>query len=384
MSPFATRRFLILIAFVAASIALVSCQSSDPEAESDASDPSAEAPTAESDTARADSTAAPLRITMLDVGQGESILLESPGGQTVLYDGGTNSADVLGQLRALEVESIDLVIASHPDEDHIGGLDEVIEAYAPRFVLDNGLAHTTRTYERYLDAIEAAGSQLIPPERQDIEFGPVTLEVVPPPGDESFGQNDNSVGFLLRYGDFLMSSYGDAERNQFEWLLDTHPDLFPDVQVHKSSHHASRNGDIAPVLERIQPEVVLASLGADNRYGHPHDEALLRYDRMGATVYRTDRHGTIRVQAYPDGSYEVEPAMSVAAIIEARCVNVNSAAPDELVRITNVGPATAEGIVSARPFSSLNDLARVNGLATASIEAIKTQGLACAEGYIAD
>ena len=144
---------------------------------------------------------------MLDVGQGESILLESPGGQTVLYDGGTNSADVLGQLRALEVESIDLVIASHPDEDHIGGLDEVIEAYAPRFVLDNGLAHTTRTYERYLDAIEAAGSQLIPPERQTIEFGPVTLEVVPPPGDESFGQNDNSVGFsaaLWRLSDVVV------------------------------------------------------------------------------------------------------------------------------------------------------------------------------------
>ena len=379
MSPSGMPRILVLIAFVTASIAFAGCQSSDPDAESDASASSAEAPTTESDSARADSTAAPLRITMLDVGQGEAILLESPGGQTVLYDGGTNSADVLGQLRALDIETIDLVVASHPDEDHIGGLDEVIAAYAPRFVLDNGLAHTTQTYERYLDAIEEAGSQLISPERQTIEFGPVALEVVPPPGDESLGQNDNSVGFLLRYGDFTMSFYGDAERDQFEWLLDTHPDLFPDVQVHKSSHHASRNGDIAPVLERIQPEVVLASLGADNRYGHPHDAALLRYDRIGAEVYRTDRHGTIRLRAYPDGTYEVEPAMSVAAIIEARCVNVNSAAPDELVRITNVGPATAQGIIAARPFSSLDDLARVDGLATASIEAIKTQGLACAE-----
>lgn len=379
MSNLVTTRLLALLACLIAGAILVGCQSPDPETESDADDPSAEAQTAESDTARADSAAAPLRITMLDVGQGESILLESPGGQTVLYDGGTNSADVLGQLRALDIETIDLVVASHPDEDHIGGLDEVIAAYAPRFVLDNGLAHTTRTYERYLDAIEEAGSQLIPPERQTIEFGPVALEVVPPPGNESFGQNDNSVGFLLRYGDFTASFYGDAERKQFEWLLDTHPDLFPNVQVHKSSHHASRNGDIAPVLERIQPEVVLASLGADNRYGHPHDEALLRYDRMGATVYRTDRHGTIRLRAYPDGSYEVEPAISVAAIIEARCVNVNRAAPDELVRITNVGPATAKGIISARPFSSLDDLARVDGLATASIEAIKTQGLACAE-----
>ena len=377
MRTLAPTRLLALLAVVVAGFVLIGCQSPAPAEES--SDATDEASSTASDTARANRTAAPLRITMLDVGQGEAILLESPGGQTVLYDGGTNSADVLGQLRALEVESIDLVVASHPDEDHIGGLDEVIAAYAPRFVLDNGLAHTTQTYERYLDAIEEAGSQLIPPERQTIEFGPVALEVVPPPGDESFGQNDNSVGFLLRYGDFLMSSYGDAERDQFEWLLDAHPDLFPDVQVHKSSHHASRNGDIAPVLEKIQPEVVLASLGADNSYGHPHDAALLRYDRIGAEVYRTDRHGTIRLRAYADGTYEVEPAMSVAAIIEARCVNVNRAAPDELVRITNVGPVTAEGIIAARPFRSLDDLARVDGLATASIAAIKTQGLACAE-----
>ena len=165
MSNLVTTRLIALLAFLIAGVVFVGCQSSDPETESDADDPSAEAQTTESDTARADRTAAPLRITMLDVGQGESILLESPGGQTILYDGGTNSADVLGQLRALDIKTIDLVVASHPDEDHIGGLDEVIAAYAPRFVLDNGLAHTTQTYERYLDAIEDAGSQFIPPER---------------------------------------------------------------------------------------------------------------------------------------------------------------------------------------------------------------------------
>lgn len=375
-------RSLVLLIALSTVLLLTGCEVPESEPNGDPSPPE-EAPAVEEDTEAtpaAEDDSEGLRITMIDVGQGDAVLLESPEGQTVLYDGGPARGNVLDQLRGLEVESIDLVIASHPHEDHIGGLRFVIEAYEPELVIDSGMPHTTRAYERYLDAIEAAGSQLLDnPERQPIEFGPATLELVPPPQNDDLGLNDNSVGFILTYGDFQASFYGDAEHDQFEWLLEHHSDLFPDVQVHKASHHASRNGDVREVVEQLRPDVVIAGIGQDNRYGHPHDEALLLYEAVGADFYSTDRHGSIQIDAYTSGRFEIDTALDAEALAEARCVNINQAAPDELERLTNVGASTAEGIVATRPFGSIADLERVSGLAESTVTEIKDQGLACVE-----
>jgi beta-lactamase superfamily II metal-dependent hydrolase len=117
------------------------------------------------------SDAAALEIVFFDVGHGDAVLIRPPTGQTPRYDGGEGRVDLLPKLRGLDVDELSLVIASHKHADHIGDLPEVIRFYRPRFVMASGIPHTTRTYERFLQAIEAAGSQLLEPTRRSIRLG---------------------------------------------------------------------------------------------------------------------------------------------------------------------------------------------------------------------
>ena len=244
-----------------------------------------------------------LLVIFLDVGQGDAVLIQAPTGQNVLYDGGRYADRALELLQARGVTKLDLVIASHADFDHIHGLVEVVRFYKPRFFLDNALPHTTQTYAELLQAVQAAGSQLLEPTARTITLGDVTLRILPPPGDASLGQNDNSVGVMVSYGSFRASLTGDSEGA--EWNYWDGLGVLEPVQVHKASHHGSANGDIPLTMSRLEPETVVVSVGAGNSYGHPTDEALRLYAAVGAEVYRTDLQGTITVAAQADGSYTV-------------------------------------------------------------------------------
>lgn len=255
-----------------------------------------------------------LEVHFIDVGQGDSVLIRSPSGQNVLYDGGRRDDDALAYLQSVGVTSLDLVIASHPDADHIGGLEEVVRYYQPRFFLDNGLPHTTQTYFGLLEAVEAAGAQVIAPTARTISLGDASLQVIPPPGQESLGNNDNSVGVIISYGDFDVALTGDAEEAQFSWWLANVPELLRQVEVYKSAHHGSPNGDSVESVTTFSPETVVISVGEDNSYGHPSPEALALYDSVGANVYRTDRSGTVVVSASADGQFLVNANPSASQV----------------------------------------------------------------------
>jgi len=323
-------------------------------------------------------TAVGLTISMLDVGQGDAVLLQAATGQTALYDGGPRSGRVLEILQQMGVKQIDLVVASHPHEDHIGGLVDVITYYEPQFVIDNTSAHPTQTYERYLDAIESAGTQLLDPTARTIRLGEATLRVVPPPLDEEFEANDTSVGLLVEMADFSMSLFGDAERHQWAWLLEHQADALEPVNVHKASHHGSRNGDTAEGIAALQPEIVLIGLSVNNRYGHPHPEALALYEDVDASIYRTDLHGTIRVEVDEEGRYRVFTGDGESDSGDMACLDVNEATAGELQALHGIGPARAEAMVAARPFDSLDGLTRVQGIGPGTVEGIASQALICA------
>jgi competence protein ComEC len=246
-----------------------------------------------------------VELHFFDVGQGDAVLIRAPDGRAVLYDGGQDGERLLGHLARAGVTTLELVIASHNHADHIGGLVEVVERYQPRFLLENGVPHTTRTYERFLRAAAAAGTQRLEATRRVITLDAVRLVVIPPPGDPALGQNDNSVGLRIEYGEFAATLLGDSEPAQQRWWLERHADVLGPVRVHKSSHHGSRHGDTGELVARLRPDVVVISTGGDNHYGHPHASALELYRGVEAEVYRTDLHGTVTVVAGRDGTVRV-------------------------------------------------------------------------------
>lgn len=243
------------------------------------------------------------RVHFFDVGQGDAILIQSPSGQNAVYDGGPNGASLLARVNQLKVGKIDLVIASHNHADHISGLAGVLERFRPRFYMDNGIPATTLTYQGVLLAGQRAGSQLLEPTARRLSMGDVVLQVLPPPGNPGWEQNDNSIGIIVEYGEFRLSLAGDAQQREWAWWLASHSNLLRAVHVHKASHHGSRNGDSGGAIERLAPKTVIVGVGATNAYGHPDPEALLLY--RNATVYRTDLHGTVVVEADRSGRYTV-------------------------------------------------------------------------------
>lgn len=246
-----------------------------------------------------------LEVHFLDVGQGDAVLIQSPSGQNVLYDGGESAMDTRERLQQLGVRSVDLVVASHNHADHIGGLIDVIRYYRPRYFLDNGIPATTLTYRRLLECVSEAGTQLLAPTARRISLGDVSLFVLPPPGIDGWGQNDNSVGLIVQYGSFRLSLAGDAETRQWRWWTQGALSTVAPVHVHKASHHGSRNGDIAAAINLISPEIVVISAGRNNQFGHPAPDTERLYASHGATVFRTDVNGSVVVHAERSGRYSV-------------------------------------------------------------------------------
>ena len=261
-------------------------------------------------TARTPPADTVLRIIFLDVGQGDAVLIRVPEGQTALVDAGPG--DIVPLLRALGVERIDLLVATHPHADHIGGIAGVIESFPVRFYMDNGDPHTTRSYRRVLSALDARpGISYLEASPRTISLGSASIEVLPLLPRGTAGLNDRSVALVLRFGDFEAFLSGDSEVRQLSHLVGLR--AVPDVALLKAAHHGSDNGFTWDFLNAAAPEVVVVSVGRDNGYGHPRPEALAAYRSVGATVLRTDLHGHVEIRGRVDGSYHVAPERQVVA-----------------------------------------------------------------------
>lgn len=240
-------------------------------------------------------------VDFLDVGQGDAVLIRG-GGKAVLIDAGIKRARVADQLAALDVARLDLVITTHPHADHMGGMEDVVRRYPIGLYVDNGLPHTTQTYESLMTAIE----ELDIPYRAgrtglQLNLGTEATLRVLLPGDTALSGtrsdlNSNSVVTLLSHGEVDVLLTGDAEEPT-EALL-ARQDL-PSIEVLKVAHHGSAHSSTAGFLATVRPTYAVISCGTDNRYGHPDPEAMDRLHGSGAMVFRTDLSGHIR--AVSDG-----------------------------------------------------------------------------------
>jgi beta-lactamase superfamily II metal-dependent hydrolase len=278
-----------------------------------------------------------LTITFIDVGQGDSILIILPNTKTILIDGGErqSSDELLSMLQDFGITRIDLMIATHPHADHIGGLIDVINSIEVGAVMDSGQVHTTQTFEDLLDAIESEQVRLVSTyQGAEITLDPtVQIDVLNPlrlldGADDEEQFNENSVVIKLTYGEFSALFTGDMEQENEARLVQEIGEQGLDADVLKAGHHGSRTSSTAAFLEAVSPEVVVISAGADNTYGHPHEEALDRIAAAGAQhVFRTDLDGTIVLTSdglndYTIGTAEsnktvVVPEFEVAIIIAA-------------------------------------------------------------------
>lgn len=243
----------------------------------------------------------PLVVDFLDVGQGDAILVRTPV-MTVLVDAGELGDQLVAQLRAAGVTHLDLVVATHPHADHIGGLDEVLAAFRVDRYVDNGLVHGTAAYRRVMDGIRGQGIAHEPARAGAIiELSDdAWFTVLFPTGDPLVGTrsdlNSNSVVLRLDHGEVSFLLTGDAEADTEAALLALGLDP---VDVLKVAHHGSSHSTGDLFLATVAPEYAVISSGAGNSYGHPDPETLARLGGLGAHVFRTDLSGDVR--AVSDG-----------------------------------------------------------------------------------
>lgn len=240
-----------------------------------------------------------LRVAFLDVGQGDSIYIEAPNGNQLLIDGGGNGK-VLERLNEEMVfgdRTINVVVATHPDKDHIGGLADVIERYEVENFIESGAVNDTAVFKR-LEALIEDHSILRHRAQQGMVIdlgGGVTFSVLYPSSDVSRIKeiNDASIVGILEYGKTRLLLTGDASKKiEYQLISNTRASLRSNLL--KAGHHGSKTSSADSFVKAVAPEYAIISAGKNNSYWHPHQDVLKTFDSLGIKVLRTDELGTIR------------------------------------------------------------------------------------------
>lgn len=239
-----------------------------------------------------------LTISFLAVGQGDAILIESPTGVEVLVDGGPDRSVLreLGTRLGPLDRTLDAIVATHPDADHISGLSDVLARYRVARVVESGVANDTNPTERLAAAVTAVGIEPLRAVRgMRLELGGgAYAEVLAPIGDVTHAEtNAGSIVMRVVYGETEFLLMGDAPLS-VETALRVRGGIQADVL--KAGHHGSHTSSGARFLETVVPSVVVISAGKDNAYGHPHREVLERIDAVGARILATTE-GTIVLES---------------------------------------------------------------------------------------
>jgi beta-lactamase superfamily II metal-dependent hydrolase len=238
------------------------------------------------------------RVSFLDIGQGDAILIRSPEGRTALIDAGLDRS-VVDRIKECGVTALDLVVVTHHHTDHYGGMDDVLEAFRPRYFLAARTSHTTSMFVKLLRMVRDQGITALAPasSARKIQLGSVTLTVLPQPPEDTKEENDNSIAIRLTHGALDVLMTGDSEEPARAWWREHCPELLRDCDVLKLAHHGSRNGTDPEWLDLVRPRVAVASLGKGNSYGHPHSETLELLAEKGVPLLRTDERGTITIRS---------------------------------------------------------------------------------------
>jgi competence protein ComEC len=242
-----------------------------------------------------------LKVTYLDVGQADSVLIQIPNGENILIDAGNNedAEMIISFLKSQGISRLDSVIGTHPHEDHIGSLDKVIKNFQIGQVIMPKVTTNTQTFKDVLTSIQNKGLKIkeakaglrLEFESKNMTFPKVSAEVLAPKSGHYEDLNNYSVVLRLTYGQNVFLFTGDAENVSEQELTASTDSLKADIL--KVGHHGSSSSTTQEFLSKVSPRYAVISVGKDNTYGHPTLSTLNRLKRMGIKIYRTDEMGTI-------------------------------------------------------------------------------------------
>ncbi|MCT6924677.1 MBL fold metallo-hydrolase [Metasolibacillus sp.] len=233
-----------------------------------------------------------MRVHFIDVGQGDSILIQSPSGKTMLIDGGVKGAGkmVVDYLREQGVNKLDYVVATHPDADHIGGLIAVLNSISIKHFIDSGKVHTSQTFEEMLTLVSDKNIVYSVPEKGDIiDFDKELKTEVIYANENASDNNDASIVLKITYGEVSFLLTGDAGVSIEKQLLNENIQ----ATVLKAGHHGSNTSSSLAFVQAVKPEAIVLSYGQDNKYGHPHAEVIENALTVKSKIYGTAEAGTI-------------------------------------------------------------------------------------------
>ncbi len=245
-----------------------------------------------------------LKVTVLDIGQGDAIFIETPDRHQILIDGGPDSF-VVGKLSSrlpFWDRDLDVVILTHPDKDHVMGLLQVLQKYKVDYIVWTGVIRSTETYQEWLRLLAAAekkGTNVVKAKAgQRITSGDAILTTLHPFEDltgQDFKETTNETGIIsnLAYGKNSFLFTADVGSKTENLLIGNGIDV--SAQVLKVGHHGSRFSTSDAFLQAVNPSIAVISSGKKNMYGHPAPEILQRLEKFGITTLRTDQMGDVQI-----------------------------------------------------------------------------------------
>lgn len=354
-----------------------------------------------------------LRIHFIDIGQGDSALIQSPTNKVVLIDSGPSKSKTVlfTYLKKLDIKQIDLMINSHPHADHIGNAAAIIREFKVKTILDSGFNHPIRAYRNLLSQAEESKAKIrLGRKGRVIQIGGGAFIEILAPGDTFLKNsrsdpNANSIVFRLVYKDHSVLFTGDAEEETEHLLLQDPKTL--KASVLKVAHHGSRHASSLSFLKAVSPEFAVISCSQGNRYGHPAEDTLHRLGQYSIKTWVTAQQGTLMgssdghtwtwkgtwkdhsnfksqytfVPKPPPTSSEkkIHPSKSSASLVSSSAtshlISINQASSKQLQNLPRIGPKLAQRIIDYRkangPFQVIDDLTKVRGIGAKTLARLR-------------
>lgn len=235
-----------------------------------------------------------LRVHFIDVGQGDSILIDL-GDKEILIDAGEENPGVVNYIKPYIDGKLEVLIATHPHADHIGGLIEVLQKFDVMDIWTNGDQSDSQIYKELMNLASVENATMHTAKRGDlVQVGVLSLQVLNPSQPLTKDINNNSIVLNMRYRDIDFLFMGDAEQEAESAILRSDMQI-PDCDILKVGHHGSETATSQDFLSAVKPEIAVYMAGAGNSFKHPHKEVIDRLVANGIKVYGTDKNGSIVV-----------------------------------------------------------------------------------------